>query len=148
MKSDTERKHYHKEKKHRRKKRLHVHLSGDLRSKLKVKKRSLLVRKEDSVRVMRGPGKGKGGPGKGGPRGGMQHRRPGPGLHKKILEKFDVDKDGKLSEEERKAAREAFRARRGEGKGEEGPGPRGRGPARGRRPMHRRRPGGRRAGGR
>ena len=59
MKSDTERKHFHKEKKHRRTKRLHVHLSKELRGKLKVKKRSLLIRKDDNVRVMRGPGKGK-----------------------------------------------------------------------------------------
>ncbi|MFH1393873.1 MAG: 50S ribosomal protein L24 [Candidatus Micrarchaeota archaeon] len=59
MKSDTERKHFHKEKKHKRKKRLSVHLSKELRGKLKVKKRSLLLRKDDSVRVMRGPGKGK-----------------------------------------------------------------------------------------
>lgn len=59
MKSDTERKRFHKEKNHRRKKRMNVHLSKDLRTKLKSKKRSLLVRKDDRVRVMRGPGKGK-----------------------------------------------------------------------------------------
>jgi large subunit ribosomal protein L24 len=59
MKSDTERKKYYAEKLHRKKSRLHVHLSKDLRSKLKVKKRSALVRKGDTVRVMRGPGKGK-----------------------------------------------------------------------------------------
>ncbi|MEW6035364.1 MAG: 50S ribosomal protein L24, partial [Candidatus Micrarchaeota archaeon] len=59
MKSDTERKKYYTEKLHLRKGRLHVHLSKDLRSKLKVKKRALLVRKGDTVRVMRGPGIGK-----------------------------------------------------------------------------------------
>lgn len=59
MKSDTERKHFHKEKKHKRKKRLNAHLSKDLRGKLKSKRRSLLVRKDDRVKVMRGPGKGK-----------------------------------------------------------------------------------------
>jgi len=59
MKSDSERKKYHKEKIHKRKKRLHVHLSKDLRGKLKKKKRSLLVHKGDVVKIMRGPGKGK-----------------------------------------------------------------------------------------
>ncbi|MEW6749129.1 MAG: 50S ribosomal protein L24 [Candidatus Micrarchaeota archaeon] len=58
MKADTERKRYHTEKLHKRKSRLHVHLSKDLRSKLKAKKRSILVRKGDTVKVMRGPGKG------------------------------------------------------------------------------------------
>ena len=42
-----------------------------------------------------------------GPRG--QHRgMMNPEQRKQILEKFDTDKDGKLSEEERKAAREEF----------------------------------------
>ncbi len=59
MKSDTERKRFHKEKLHKRKSRMHVHLSKDLRGKLKAKKRAVLVRKGDTVRVMRGPGKGK-----------------------------------------------------------------------------------------
>ncbi len=59
MKSDTERKKFYTEKLHKRKGRLHVHLSKDLRAKLKAKKRSVLVRKGDGVRVMRGPGKGK-----------------------------------------------------------------------------------------
>jgi large subunit ribosomal protein L24 len=59
MKSDTERKRYHTEKLHKRKNRLHVHISKDLRTKLKVKKRSLLVRKGDTVRILRGPEKGK-----------------------------------------------------------------------------------------
>ncbi len=59
MKADTERKKYHKEKLHKRKKRLNVHLSKELRSKVKKKIRSLLVHKGDTVKVMRGPGKGK-----------------------------------------------------------------------------------------
>jgi len=59
MKSDTERKKYYTEKLHKKKNRLHVHLSKDLRGKLKTKKRALLVRKEDRVKVMRGPGTGK-----------------------------------------------------------------------------------------
>jgi len=59
MKSDTERKKYYNEKLHSRKSRLHVHLSKDLRGKLKTKKRAILVRKEDRVKVMRGPGMGK-----------------------------------------------------------------------------------------
>ncbi len=59
MKPDTERKKYHSEKIHKRKNRLRCHLSKELRSKLKAKKRSLLVRKGDSVKVLRGPGKGK-----------------------------------------------------------------------------------------
>lgn len=59
MKSDTERKKFHTEKLHRKKSRLHVHLSKDLRAKIKKKKRSLLVRKGDTVKIMRGPHKGK-----------------------------------------------------------------------------------------
>jgi len=59
MKSDTERKIYYTEKLHRKKSRLHVHLSKDLRGKLKVKKRAILVREGDTVRVMRGPNRDK-----------------------------------------------------------------------------------------
>jgi len=59
MKSDTERKKFYTEALHKRKSRLHVHLSKDLREKLKVKKRAVLVHKGDTVKVMRGPGKGK-----------------------------------------------------------------------------------------
>ena len=59
MKSDTERKKFHYEKLHRKKNRLHVHLSKELRGKVKQKRRSLLVRKGDTVRIMRGPEKGK-----------------------------------------------------------------------------------------
>ncbi len=58
MKADTERKRYHKEKLHKRKKRLHIHLSKELRGKLKAKKRAILVRKGDTVKVMRGGYKG------------------------------------------------------------------------------------------
>lgn len=59
MKSDTERKKFYQEKLHKRRSRLHVHLSKDLRGKLKSKKRAVLVRKGDTVRIMRGPEKGK-----------------------------------------------------------------------------------------
>lgn len=59
MKSDTERKKYYTEKLHRKKSRLHVHLSKDLRGKLKTKKRAVLVHKEDRVKIMRGPGQGR-----------------------------------------------------------------------------------------
>jgi ribosomal protein uL24 len=59
MKSDTERKKYYTEQLHKKKNRLHVHLSKDLRGKLKTKKRAILVRKEDKVKIMRGPGMGK-----------------------------------------------------------------------------------------
>ncbi|MBU0591398.1 50S ribosomal protein L24 [Candidatus Micrarchaeota archaeon] len=59
MKSDTERKKYYSEKLHKRKNRLHVHLSKELRGKLKSKKRAILVHSGDLVRVMRGPNKGK-----------------------------------------------------------------------------------------
>jgi ribosomal protein uL24 len=59
MKSDTERKKYYTEKLHKKKSRLHVHLSKDLRGKLKTKKRAVLVHKEDRVKIMRGPGTGK-----------------------------------------------------------------------------------------
>ncbi|MBI5223105.1 50S ribosomal protein L24 [Candidatus Micrarchaeota archaeon] len=59
MKSDTERKHFYSEKLHKRKDRLNVHLSKDLRSKLKTKKRALLVHKNDRVKILRGPETGK-----------------------------------------------------------------------------------------
>lgn len=59
MKSDTERKHFHFEPLHKRKNRLHVHLSKELRGSLKIKKRSLLLRKGDRVKIMRGPESGK-----------------------------------------------------------------------------------------
>ncbi len=59
MKPDTERKKYYSEKLHMKKKRLHSHLSKELRSKLKNKKRAIQIRKGDTAKVMRGPGKGK-----------------------------------------------------------------------------------------
>lgn len=59
MKSDTERKRYHTEKLHKRKKRMNAHLSKELRGKLKSKRRSILLHSGDTVKVMRGPGKGK-----------------------------------------------------------------------------------------
>ncbi len=58
MKSDTERKMFYKAKRHERTKRLHVHVSKELKAKLKKKVRALLVRKGDKVKIMRGPGKG------------------------------------------------------------------------------------------
>jgi large subunit ribosomal protein L24 len=59
MKSDTERKLYHTEALHRRKNRMHAHLSKELRTKLKSKKRSISIRSGDTTKVMRGPHKGK-----------------------------------------------------------------------------------------
>jgi len=59
MKPDTERKKYYSEKLHKRKKRVHAHLSKELRGKLKKKTRSLQIRKGDTVKVMRGSQKGK-----------------------------------------------------------------------------------------
>ena len=59
MKSDSERKKFYKEPLHQRKSRLHVHLSKTLRTKLKTKKRAVLVHKSDKVKIMRGPGMGK-----------------------------------------------------------------------------------------
>jgi len=54
MKPDTERKIRYKSKLHKKKDFLHVHLSKDLRQKLKIKKRALLVHKGDKVKIMRG----------------------------------------------------------------------------------------------
>jgi large subunit ribosomal protein L24 len=58
MKSDTERRRYYNAKLHQKTKKMHVHLSKELRGKLKRKRRAVLVREGDKVRVMRGPGKG------------------------------------------------------------------------------------------
>lgn len=58
-KPDTERKKRFKAKLHKRKDFLNVHLSKALKEKLKTKKRALLVRKGDKVKVMRGTHKGK-----------------------------------------------------------------------------------------
>lgn len=54
MKSDTERKMRYNAKMHKKKDFLHVHLSKDLRQKLKTKKRAILVHKGDKVKIMRG----------------------------------------------------------------------------------------------
>ncbi len=59
MKADTERKKHYKAKLHKKRNDLHVHLSKELRKSLKKKKRSILVRREDRVKILRGPGKGK-----------------------------------------------------------------------------------------
>ena len=58
----------------------------------------------------------------------QQPGRPGPRFspeqRKAFIEKFDADKDGKLSDEERKAAREAMKEAHGQ-RGDKGPcGPR------------------------
>ena len=58
MKSDTERKRFYNAKNHQKTKRMNVHLSKDLRTKIKKKMRSLTIRRGDRVKVMRGPGKG------------------------------------------------------------------------------------------
>ena len=63
-------------------------------------------------------GTGKGAPGKGGAgRGKGAPGKPGNRLdfRRQLLEKFDADGDGKLNENERKAAREAFREQRSNG---------------------------------
>ncbi len=59
MKPDTERKKYYNEKNHMKRNHLRMHLSKYLQGKLNNKRRSLLARKDDKVRVMRGPGAGK-----------------------------------------------------------------------------------------
>jgi len=61
MKSDTERKRFYNAKLHQKTKRMHVHLSKELRAKLKKKRRSVLVRKGDKVMIMRGSERGKSG---------------------------------------------------------------------------------------
>lgn len=59
MKPDTERRKYYKAKNHTKTRKMNVHLSKELRSKLKKKTRSTMLRKGDKVRVMRGPSRGK-----------------------------------------------------------------------------------------
>lgn len=59
MKADTERKKRFHAKLHKKKDFLHVHLSKQLREKLKTTKRALLVHEGDKVKVMRGSNKGK-----------------------------------------------------------------------------------------
>jgi len=59
MKPDTERKKRYSAKLHEKKDYLNVHVSKELKGKMKVKKRSILVNKGDTVKVMRGKYKGK-----------------------------------------------------------------------------------------
>ena len=61
MKPDTERKKRYNAKLHKKKDFLHVHVSKDLRKKLKINTRSLLIHKGDKVKVMRGFARGKAG---------------------------------------------------------------------------------------
>ena len=58
MKPDTERTKRYFADIHTRKSFLHIHVSKTLRSKLKAKRRAILVRKGDKVRVMRGFARG------------------------------------------------------------------------------------------
>lgn len=53
-------------------------------------------------------------------------------MREAMLKRFDQDQDGKLSDEERAAARKAFEARRGGGPGNRGPRGAGRGAGEGR----------------
>ena len=59
MKPDTERRKYYHARLHEKRRALHVHLSKDLRGKLKKKTRAILARRGDRVKILRGPGKGK-----------------------------------------------------------------------------------------
>ena len=59
MKSDTERKKRYAAKNHKKKDFLNVHLSKELKEKMKQKRRALLVNKGDTVKVMIGSKKGK-----------------------------------------------------------------------------------------
>lgn len=61
MKPDTERKKRYHAKLHKKRDFLHVHIAKELRKSMKSKKRSVLARKGDSVKVMRGSFKGKNG---------------------------------------------------------------------------------------
>lgn len=59
MKPDSERKKRYNVPLHRSRKYLKVHLSKKLKEKNKIRKRSMLLKKGDSVRVMKGKHKGK-----------------------------------------------------------------------------------------
>jgi large subunit ribosomal protein L24 len=59
MKPDSERKKFYSARIHELKSRMHVHLSKELRKKIKQKKRAVGVRKGDTVRIMRGQNSGK-----------------------------------------------------------------------------------------
>lgn len=60
------------------------------------------------------------GPGRGGP--GAGGNRPDPAkMRAEFMKQFDKDSDGKLSDDERAAARKQFEERRGGGRGRRGP---------------------------
>ncbi|MDD5337258.1 MAG: 50S ribosomal protein L24 [Candidatus ainarchaeum sp.] len=59
MKRDTERKKFYEAKLHELRSRMHVHLSKELKAKLKTKSRALLANKGDNVKIMRGSKRGK-----------------------------------------------------------------------------------------
>ena len=59
MKPDIERKRYFSAKMHQKKKNMDVHLSKELRGRMKRKKRAIGVRKGDKVKIMRGQHSGK-----------------------------------------------------------------------------------------
>ncbi len=59
MKRDTERKNLYEAKLHEKKNLVHAHTSKELRQKLGIKTRSLLLNKGDSVKIMRGSNRGK-----------------------------------------------------------------------------------------
>lgn len=61
MKPDSERKKRYHAKLHKKRDFLHVHISKELRKSMKSKTRSVLARKGDNVKVMRGSFKGKNG---------------------------------------------------------------------------------------
>lgn len=59
MKRDSARKKLYEAKLHEKKALMHAHTSKELRAKLGIKKRALLLNKGDSVKIMRGKNKGK-----------------------------------------------------------------------------------------
>lgn len=61
MKRDSERKALYEAKLHELKNRMHVHVSKELKKKLNSKARAQLVKKGDTVKVLRGSLKGKSG---------------------------------------------------------------------------------------
>lgn len=61
MKPDTERTKRYQAKLHQKRNFMHIHLDKEIRKKLNIQKRSLLIHKGDKVKVMRGSSKGKSG---------------------------------------------------------------------------------------
>lgn len=59
MKKNIARKKFYEAKLHERKNLMNVHLSKDLKTKLKTKKRAMLINKGDGVRIARGAHKNK-----------------------------------------------------------------------------------------